>query len=104
MPIAGLVAAELDRQGKNRDSADAETSDKQGQSNQFSPLKALGERHHSLIVELIAREAKVDPSDLVDLEMILFDTQKSCVGGLNEELIFSARIDNLEYVVLDLFP
>ena len=28
--------------------------------------------------------------------MILYDTQKSCVGGLNEELLFSSRLDNLE--------
>lgn len=27
---------------------------------------------------------------------VLFDTQKSCVGGLNDELIYSARLDNLE--------
>ena len=33
--------------------------------------------------------------DLVDFEMVLYDTQKSCVGGLNEELLFSARLDNL---------
>ena len=28
--------------------------------------------------------------------MVLYDTQKSCVGGLNNELIFSSRLDNLE--------
>ena len=28
--------------------------------------------------------------------MVLYDTQKSCVGGLNEELLFSPRLDNLE--------
>lgn len=33
--------------------------------------------------------------DVVDFEMVLYDTQKPCVGGLNEELIFSARLDNL---------
>lgn len=27
--------------------------------------------------------------------MLLYDTQKSCFGGINEELIFSARLDNL---------
>jgi aspartyl aminopeptidase len=26
---------------------------------------------------------------------VLYDTQKSCIGGLNNELIFSARLDNL---------
>ena len=27
---------------------------------------------------------------------ILYDTQKACTGGLNDELIYSARLDNLE--------
>lgn len=27
--------------------------------------------------------------------MVLYDTQKACIGGLNSELIFSARLDNL---------
>lgn len=30
----------------------------------------------------------------MDFELVLYDTQKSCSGGLNEELIFSARLDN----------
>jgi len=58
-------------------------------------LKVLTERHHPYIVELIATEAGVEPSDLVDFEMVLYDTQKSCIGGINNELIFSARLDNL---------
>ena len=28
--------------------------------------------------------------------MVLYDTHESCAGGLNEELIFSPRLDNLE--------
>lgn len=27
--------------------------------------------------------------------MVLYDTQKACIGGINNELIFSARLDNL---------
>ena len=56
----------------------------------------MSERHHPYIVELIADAAQVDPADIVDFEMILYDTQKPCVGGLNSELLFSARLDNLE--------
>lgn len=47
-------------------------------------------------MELIAHEAGVDPANVVDFEMILYDTQKPCIGGLNDELLFSARLDNLE--------
>ena len=59
-------------------------------------MKTLTERHHPYIVELIATEAGVEPSDVVDFEMLLYDNQKACIGGINNELIFSARLDNLE--------
>ena len=32
---------------------------------------------------------------MIDFELVLFDTQLSCLGGLLEELIFSPRLDNL---------
>lgn len=65
-------------------------------SDNFSPLKPLSERHHPYIVDLIAEEAGVSSSDIADFEMTLYDTQNSCIGGLNSELVFSARLDNLE--------
>ena len=107
-PIAGLVAAELNRQGKEEgksptrlDSAreiegEIDKATPESEDTPFSPLKAPTERHHPRIVGLIAREAGVKVSDVVDFEMILYDTQKSCTGGLNDELVFSARLDNLE--------
>lgn len=87
-PIAGLVEAELNRTAGAPASTEVD-------SGEFSPLKAITERHHPYLVELIAAEAGVKPVDVLDFEMILFDTQKSCLGGLLEEFIFSARLDNL---------
>ena len=97
-PIAGLVSAELARQGQTEEESAKKEKEKgeEGEDGPFKPLKVLAERHHPYIVELIASEAGVDPSDVVDFEMLLYDTQKSCVGGINNELIFSARLDNLE--------
>lgn len=92
-PIAGLVAAELNRHGKQ---AQTLTPDSDTASNTFDPLQVPTERHHPRIIDLIAQEARVSPSSIIDFEMLLYDTQKSCFGGLNEELIFSARLDNLE--------
>lgn len=100
-PIAGLVAAELNRTGaaEGGQSADEKISalEKSGEADDkdFRPLKALSERHHPYIVELIAEHAEVDVDDVVDFEVVLYDTQKSCFGGLNNELIYSARLDNL---------
>jgi aspartyl aminopeptidase len=91
-PIAGLVAAELNRTGKTEIKDEEVVEEKEGE---FRPLKVLSDRHHPYVVEIIAEHAGVDVEDVVDFEMILYDTQKSCVGGINNELIFSARLDNL---------
>ena len=92
-PITGLVAAELNN-GKHSDD-DARTTKEDARYNEFSPLKAPNHRHHAHLVELIGGEAEVQPSDVVDFEMVLYDTQQSCVGGINGEFLFSARLDNL---------
>lgn len=92
-PIAGLVAAELNRTGQGNT---PETSDSEaGPDETFQPLKEITERHHPYIIQLIAEHAGVQVSDVVDFEMVLYDVQKSCLGGLNEEFIYSARLDNL---------
>lgn len=95
-PIAGLVAAELNRQGKTEEGAKSTTPVSDTSADTFSSLQPVAERHHPYIVELIAKEAGVSPPSIIDFEMILFDTQEACLGGLNEEFIFSARLDNLE--------
>jgi len=95
-PIAGLVAAELNRQGKTVEKDVIEKlEDANLEEKEFRPLKIASERHHPYIVELIAEEAGCAADDILDFEMVLYDTQKSCLGGLNNELIFSARLDNL---------
>lgn len=95
-PIAGLIAAELNRQGETKDKPGSPIPTSETGSEEFRPLKSVAERHHPYIVDLIAKEAGVNSSDIADFEMILYDTQKSCIGGLNNELLFSARLDNLE--------
>ena len=90
-PIAGLVAAELDRQGGLSDTLEKTKVTEEPRA----PLKAMTERHHPFIVDLVAREAGVKPEDVVDFELSLYDMQPACLGGLNHELIFSARLDNL---------
>lgn len=88
-PIAGLVEAELNNGSKK---GKPQNNDEAGN---FNPLKTATERHHPFLVELLASEASVKPEDVVDFEMLLFDTQKACLGGIKDEFIFSARLDNL---------
>jgi aspartyl aminopeptidase len=85
LPIAGLAEAELNK---------AAEPEGDGESD-FQPLKALPERHHPAFLSLVAAEAGVDVSQIIDFELVLYDTHKSCLGGLNDEFIFSARLDNL---------
>ena len=88
-PIAGLASAELNRKGRLGDEQDS------GEADSFSPIAEPSERHHPYLVELIAKEADVRADDVLDFELILYDTQKSCIGGMSEELMFSPRLDNL---------
>ncbi|MDI1488454.1 MAG: hypothetical protein OHK93_007729 [Ramalina farinacea] len=89
-PIAGLASAELNRKGRLGDEQDSSTK-----ADSFSPIAEPRERHHPHLVELIAKEASVSAEDVLDFELILYDTQRSCIGGIREELMFSPRLDNL---------
>ncbi|KAI0455541.1 aspartyl aminopeptidase-like protein [Xylaria acuta] len=92
-PIAGMVAAELNRTGKTEGPKTPETENNAEET--FQPLKDMSDRHHPYIMELIAEHAGAKIEDVVDFEIVLYDVQKSCLGGLNEEFIYSARLDNL---------
>ncbi|KAL9587520.1 MAG: hypothetical protein Q9212_000222 [Teloschistes hypoglaucus] len=96
-PIAGLIAAELNRSGQQLDPRTPDNSSTLNESPKepFTPLKLSTERHHLYMFELIAQAAGVSSASIVDFELVLYDTQKACIGGLNDELIFSARLDNL---------
>ncbi|KAJ3129935.1 hypothetical protein HK101_005165, partial [Irineochytrium annulatum] len=52
-------------------------------------------KHHPAFLNLLADEIGVQSADIGDFELCLFDTQPSAIGGLNNEFIFSPRIDNL---------
>ncbi|KAL2262133.1 hypothetical protein VTK26DRAFT_2367 [Humicola hyalothermophila] len=89
LPIAGLAEAEL-----NKTSTTEETSAGKDEGD-YQPLKAMTERHHPAFLTLVAEQAGVQASQIVDFELVLYDTQKACIGGLNDEFIFSPRLDNL---------
>lgn len=91
-PITGLVSAELNRTGKTAEESSKETKEAE---TGFNPLKIPTQRHHPYLIELLASEAGCKPDEILDFELVLFDTQPACIGGLNNEFIFSARLDNL---------
>ncbi|KAJ3215299.1 hypothetical protein HK099_006427 [Clydaea vesicula] len=52
-------------------------------------------KHHPEFLKLIANELKVNVEQIEEFELCLYDTQAPAVGGLNDEFVFSARLDNL---------
>jgi aspartyl aminopeptidase len=51
--------------------------------------------HHPLLLQILSDELKCDVNDMVSIELNICDTQPSCLGGANNEFIFSGRLDNL---------
>jgi aspartyl aminopeptidase len=92
-PITGLVSAELNRTGKTAE--DLKKEEREEGDGSFEPLKAPTQRHHPYLITLIAQEVGCKPAEILDFELVLYDTQPSCIGGLNDEFVFSARLDNL---------
>ncbi|PIA19276.1 aspartyl aminopeptidase [Coemansia reversa NRRL 1564] len=51
--------------------------------------------HHPVLLERIAKQLDVKVGDIADFELCLYDTQKAVIGGICNELIYGARLDNL---------
>lgn len=61
--------------------------DKSGTIDQFSI-------HHGELLTLISQKLGVDAHQIRDFELLLRDVQPPCFGGLNNEYIFSGRLDD----------
>ena len=44
--------------------------------------------HHPLLLQMLAEALECAPSEVVDFELNLCDTQASCVGGALDEFIY----------------
>ncbi|KAI3427712.1 uncharacterized protein J3R85_009284 [Psidium guajava] len=51
--------------------------------------------HHPLLLQILSDELGCCADDIMSIELNLCDTQPSCLGGGNNEFIFSGRLDNL---------
>lgn len=54
--------------------------------------------HHDYVLSLIANELAVDVADILDVDLLLYDTTPACRVGAEGEFITSGRIDDLEMV------
>lgn len=53
------------------------------------------DRLHPSLTKLIGAEIGERSEDIVDLELQLIDTQKPVIGGLNDDMLYCGRLDNL---------
>jgi len=59
------------------------------------PGKSESVAHHSHLMSLLDTEGNLQGKKVHDFELHLYDTQPSVLGGVNNEFIFSPRLDNL---------
>eukprot|EP00567_Pseudictyota_dubia_P014258 CAMPEP_0197442924 /NCGR_PEP_ID=MMETSP1175-20131217/8821_1 /TAXON_ID=1003142 /ORGANISM="Triceratium dubium, Strain CCMP147" /LENGTH=487 /DNA_ID=CAMNT_0042973485 /DNA_START=30 /DNA_END=1493 /DNA_ORIENTATION=+ len=64
----------------------------EGNDKESDPWKQAQE---PLLLETIASELGVDVKEIADFELNLFDTQPAALGGIKNEFLYSARLDNL---------
>lgn len=92
VPIAGQVAFDK-HESKAKTCAD--DPNLQISKEQFQSVQSVVQRHNRSLLEAIAAELDTEVDNIEDFELVLYDYQASTLGGLNNEFIFSARLDNL---------
>ena len=62
--------------------------------NRPADASPLAERHHPVLLDVLAQELGVPVGWIHDFELMLFDTQPPAIGGVSNEFIFAPRVDN----------
>ncbi|CDO95060.1 unnamed protein product [Kluyveromyces dobzhanskii CBS 2104] len=94
LPISGLSIKDKKQETGSKD--ECCTGSKPLPEDQFSSLKSIIERHHEDLLKLICQDLHLEKvTDIEDFELILYDHKPSTLGGINEEFVFSGRLDNL---------
>jgi len=57
--------------------------------------KKQSDKHHPILINLLAEELKVSADSIWDFELCLADHADGVIGGALNEFIFAARLDNL---------
>ncbi|KZO97953.1 aspartyl aminopeptidase [Calocera viscosa TUFC12733] len=84
VPFLGVLSEELNKMPEPKYTA-------KGPQIRPSP----GEKHHPALLSVLAEEMSVAAEEINDFELCLFDTNPSTLGGVQNEFIFSPRLDNL---------
>ena len=84
-----LIDALMDKDGDEEEKKE-ETKEEQSES-RFS----IEKKHLKSFLNLVAEGVGTKPENIVDFELSMVDTNKSCVMGLHKEFISSGRLDNM---------
>jgi aspartyl aminopeptidase len=84
VPILGLIESQLN----------APSSDTKEKGNTKRSASSVQENHHPALLALLSDELSVAPEEIHDFELQLYDHQPSVLGGINNEFVFSPRMDN----------
>ncbi|EPS62030.1 aspartyl aminopeptidase-like protein, partial [Genlisea aurea] len=85
--LATSIKAELNKSATENGTVSSEAK-LQGKTN-------TTQKHHSILLQLIADKIGCEPEEICDFELQAYDTQKSIISGALKEFIFSGRLDNL---------
>lgn len=55
-------------------------------------------QRNNLLLNMVAQELKVTIEDIIDFDLMLYDTEKACLFGVNNEFISCGRLDDLSMV------
>ncbi|KAF8719143.1 hypothetical protein AX14_011404 [Amanita brunnescens Koide BX004] len=81
VPILGLIEKQLNGKKDEREAGSSSN---------------VQDNHHPALLNLLANELSISsPEAIHDFELSLYDTQPATIGGINNEFIFSPRMDNL---------
>lgn len=91
IPILGLIASQLNSPPLEPD----DDKDDKPPSGGPKAASSIQENHHPALLSLLAGELSIASEEIHDFELSLYDTQPATLGGINNEFIFSPRMDNL---------
>ncbi|XP_073031445.1 probable aspartyl aminopeptidase isoform X1 [Primulina eburnea] len=72
-----------------------ETDNPSPDLNKKSSALPSEDAHHQVLMQILSDELGCHVRDIASIELNICDTQPSCLGGANNEFIFSGRLDNL---------